>query len=227
MTGPSTWAAPDPTLHPPGPDHRHVLCWRFPQRPLALSSASVGGGLSRPAWLVNIGVPQGYSRTDLAAHAAEVAAGIGLDGPGVALFTAHDVRLHHRAEHEGVRVTATVGATRPTWPADLTDTVKRWTPGTINIIATLPVRLEDAALVQAAVTLTEAKCQALIDAGVPGTGTASDALAVLVAPDGPAEPFAGVRSTWGHRLAIATHAAVTEALSTHPPIHWVPEAGVS
>lgn len=217
------WRPPQPSIHPPGPDHREVMCWRFDPAPRALSSASVGGGFSRPRWLLNIGVPHWYSRTNLAEHAAQVQAELGLHGAGIALFTAHDVRIHHVGEHDGAHVTAAVGATRPTWPADPTDGPKRWRPGTINIVATLPVRLGRAALVQAAMTVTEAKAQALVQAGVPGTGTASDALAVLAAEDGPVEEFGGVRSTWGHRLAVATHAAITAALVEHPPIAWTPQ----
>ena len=39
-----------------------------------MSSAPVNGGVVSARWLVNIGVPIDYGRTDLAAHAAEVAA---------------------------------------------------------------------------------------------------------------------------------------------------------
>ena len=68
-------------------------------------------------------------------------------------------------------------------------------------------RCGDAALANALVTATEAKAQALFEAGVPGTGTASDAVAVCCPPGG-TEPYGGPRSTWGARLARAVHAAV-------------------
>ncbi len=52
--------------------------------------------------------------------------------------------------------------------------------------------------------------QALLDAGIAGTGTATDAVCILA--DRPAgggvEPFGGPRSTWGARAARATYAAV-------------------
>jgi adenosylcobinamide amidohydrolase len=82
------------------------------------------------------------------------------------------------------------------------------TPGTINVVAQLPVRLADAALLNGLCTATEAKTQALLDEGVPGTGTASDAVTLVCPVDGPVEAFAGPRSTWGARLARAVHAAV-------------------
>jgi adenosylcobinamide amidohydrolase len=81
-------------------------------------------------------------------------------------------------------------------------------PGTINIVARLPVRLTDAALLNALTTATEAKSQALLTAGVPGTGTASDAITVACPASGPTQPFGGPRSTWGARLARAVHDAV-------------------
>jgi adenosylcobinamide amidohydrolase len=82
--------------------------------------------------------------------------------------------------------------------------------GTINTLVRVPVRLSDAALVNAVATVAEAKAQALWEIGVEATGTASDATAVLCAPDGTAEPFGGPRSTWGARIARAVHAAVRE-----------------
>lgn len=83
-----------------------------------------------------------------------------------------------------------------------------WHPGTINIVVAVPVALSDGALVNAVVTATEAKTQALLEAGYPCTGTASDAICVAARTSGAEEPFAGPRSTWGARVARAVHAAV-------------------
>ncbi|MDN5789300.1 MAG: adenosylcobinamide amidohydrolase [Micrococcales bacterium] len=181
----------------------------------ALSSASVGGGFSGPAWLLNIGVPHDYSRIDLDEHAAKIAAGQGLSGPGIAMFTAVDVTQEEYARFEGASVSATVGVTKPTWAADPEAGHALW-PGTINLIAQVPVALEPAAMVQALLAMTEAKTQALLEAQVPGTGTASDAITLLCSIADPAQQFGGVRSTWGHRLAMATHAAVQQGLAARP-----------
>jgi adenosylcobinamide amidohydrolase len=80
--------------------------------------------------------------------------------------------------------------------------------GTINIVVAVPVRLSEAALVNAVATATEAKVQALHEAGIRATGTASDAVVVHCPTDGTAEPFGGPRSTFGARIARAVHAAV-------------------
>jgi adenosylcobinamide amidohydrolase len=203
------------TIAPPGPDHRHVLVWQFDEPVRALSSASVGGGFSTPSWVVNIGVPHDYSRVDLDEHAAAIATGRDLCGPGIAMFTAVDVTRAEHARFERASVCATVGVTRPTWAADPGSGHGHW-PGTINLVAQLPVALEPAAMVQALLAMTEAKAQALLEAQVPGTGTASDAITLVCPTTEPAERFGGVRSTWGHRLAMATHAAVHQGLAAHP-----------
>lgn len=203
------------SISPPGPDHRHVLVWQFEEPVRALSSASVGGGFSTPSWLLNIGVPHDYARTDLDEHAAEIAAARDLSGPGIAMFTAVDVTRAEHACFQEASVTATVGVTKPTWPADPEAGHALW-PGTINLVARAPVALGPAAMVQALLAMTEAKTQALLEARVPGTGTASDAITLLCSTADPAQRFGGVRSTWGHRLAMATHAAVHQGLAVHP-----------
>ena len=81
-------------------------------------------------------------------------------------------------------------------------------PGTINIIVSVPVPLADAAYVNAVITATEAKTQALLEAGVRATGTASDAVCIAAPAAGEPEDFAGPRSVWGARIARAVHAAV-------------------
>lgn len=198
-----------------------VCSWVFDAPRAALSSAPVGGGSAAIEWLLNIGVPAGYVRTDLAEHARDVAARLGLRGSGAALLTAADVHRTVRADDGGVVVDATVGITEPTWAADVDEAHSRrvdgrWEPGTINIVVQLPVALSPAAAVNAVVTATEAKSQALLETGVPGTGTASDAVAVVWPPVLPIEAFAGPRSTWGARIGRAVHAAVRNGLERHP-----------
>ena len=91
-----------------------------------------------------------------------------------------------------------------------------WHAGTINLVVQVPAALSPAAAVNAVITVTEAKVQALAEAGVPGTGTASDAVVVCWPASVPVEDFAGPRSTWGARIASATHRAVADGLAVHP-----------
>ena len=183
----------------PGPGYRMI------------STGVLGGGLGPREWVLNAQVPAAYARTDPAAHLGELAAGLGLTGPGVGLLTAARVTDLVQREDEGVHAAATVGLRVPTWaasPPGHRDPDLAPAPGTINVVVCVPVPLADAALVNAVLTATEAKVQAVLEAGFPGTGTATDAVCIA-APDGtPGEDFAGPRSAWGARIARAVHAAV-------------------
>jgi adenosylcobinamide amidohydrolase len=129
------------------------------------------------------------------------------------MLTAARVARCSSVNHGEVRAHATVGVTLPTWAADHDAAVSDYRPGTINIVAFVPATLDGSALVNAVMTVTEAKSQALLEYGVPGTGTATDALCVVCDPrDGARERFAGPRSRIGAPLARAVHAAVTAGL---------------
>lgn len=189
-----------------------VLVWRLPAPMLTISSGPLGGGLGPRDWVLNASVPNGYARLDPAAHVAEIASALGLTGAGTGFLTAVDVRqVVHRSDGDvHASVTTGVGA-HPTWAAAPVE-VAAPRPGTINAVCLLPVRMSPAALVNAVATVAEAKAQALWEAGVPGTGTSTDATALLCPPDGPAEPFGGPRSPVGAALARAIHSAVLAAL---------------
>ena len=198
------------------------LVWQFPEPRRTISSAPVGGGLGERHWVVNAQVRSGYARLDLDAHVDELADRAGLaPGAGVGLLTAADVTGAVPADDGGATVVATVGVRVPTWASApegepdpiITPTAARAgsrTIGTINIVVQLPVPMSDAALVNLVATVTEAKAQALLEHGIAGTGTATDAVCVVCPrPHGdPLEPFGGPRSTWGARAARATHASV-------------------
>jgi adenosylcobinamide amidohydrolase len=123
-------------------------------------------------------------------------------------MTGVDVADRVEAVDDGASVVATVGLGAPAWAAAPDGHLRRYRPGTINLVVRVPLRLSDAALVNAVATVTEAKSQALWELGCEATGTASDAVCVICEPSGPAEPYGGPRSTWGARMARATHAAV-------------------
>ena len=187
-----------------------VLVWRF-DRPLRVAaSAPHGGGLATRRWIVNAQVPPSYARRDPDHHLRKLAVSLGLPGHGVGMLTAADVRSFVTTVDEGVEVVATVGLGEPEWAA--APRAKPGVPvrlaGTINVVALLPERLSDAALVNAIATATEAKAQALFELGVAGTGTATDAVCIATPADGRAETFGGPRSRWGSRLARAVRDAV-------------------
>jgi adenosylcobinamide amidohydrolase len=188
-----------------------VLVWRPATPWFAVSSGVLGGGMGERHWVVNATVSNTYARTDPDRHLAEIAAALGLTGAGIGLLTAVDVReVEHRSDG-GVHVSVTTGiGAHPTWaagPAHVPEPV-----GTINAVCWLPRRLSPAALVNAVATVAEAKAQALFTGGVPGTGTPTDAVALLCPVSGAPEPFGGPRSPVGGALARAVYGAISSRL---------------
>ncbi|MEZ0363435.1 adenosylcobinamide amidohydrolase [Mycobacterium sp. pUA109] len=203
-----------------------VLAWRFGEPRLCIASGPLGGGIGARDWVLNATVPLDYDRRDPDRHLREIGAALGLPGDGTGLLTAVDVTRHHLSADDGVHAAATVGLSSPAWAAAPDGHFRRELPsgtattvfadyravdypvGTINIVVAVPMRLSDAALVNAVATATEAKVQALHQAGVAATGTASDAVVVHCPTPGAAEPYGGPRSMFGARIARAVHTAV-------------------
>lgn len=194
-----------------------VLVWRLPSPMRAVASAPHGGGLGVRRWVVNAQVPPSYARRDPDHHLAKLGVSLGLPGRGVGLLTAADVRGRTEGHDEGAWVTATVGLGHPILAAAPDEPALAGAlVGTINVVAVLPEGLGDAALVNAVATVTEAKVQALRDAGIDATGTATDATCVLCPDEPRAHSFGGPRSRWGARLARATYAAVLAGARNRP-----------
>jgi adenosylcobinamide amidohydrolase len=206
-----------------GERERPALVWRFDPAALAISSAPLGGGIGLRHWVVNAQVPLDYARTDLEAHLGAIARALGCDGPGVGFLTAAPVEAFFTGRDGDVDAYATVGLRHPTWAADAEGAVGGLPLGTINLLVGVPVPLEPGALVNAVTTATEAKSQALIEHGVPATGTASDAICVACPADGAAEAFAGPRAPVGSRIARAVHSAVSAGAAAG----WPPDGTVA
>jgi adenosylcobinamide hydrolase len=213
-----------------------VLLWQFAEPRLCISSGPIGGGIGARDWVVNATVPLDYDRTDPDRHLTEIGSALKLVGTGCGLLTAVDVTRHHLAADGGVHVATTVGLSSPAWAAAPDRHFRRELPsgvgrtafidgdeyraGTINIVVAVPVRLSEAALVNAVATATEAKVQALHETGVQATGTASDAIVVHCPTDGTPETYGGPRSTFGARIARAVRAAVlagAQSWTSGPP----------
>ena len=198
-----------------------LLVWRLPAPMRAISSAPLGGGIGLRNWVINATVSMSYNRNDPDVHLAELADDLALQGPGVGLLTGVDVTKRVHATEATAEIWATVGLGAPIRAATAAPQITRPAaapattaaplprPGTINIVAFVPVTLGDAALVNAVATITEAKAQALWDLGLDATGTATDAVTILCPPDRDPERYGGPLSPWGARLARVTHEAVT------------------
>ncbi|MFE5858534.1 adenosylcobinamide amidohydrolase [Streptomyces sp. NPDC056500] len=194
----------------------HALLWSAGPGWRMISSTVLGGGIAERAWVLNAQVSHGYRRTDPAQHLTELARDARARGEGVGMLTAADVTAHAQGYDAGAAAVVTAGIGVRGWAASPSEGTSRASaPGTINIIAALPVPLTDAALVNAVVTATEAKVQALLDAGYDCSGTPTDAVCIAARrphPEAETHAFAGPRSLWGARLARAVHHAVYTAL---------------
>jgi adenosylcobinamide amidohydrolase len=180
-----------------------------------VATTVLGGGIGERAWIANVTVPPSYDHPDPTRDAADLALALGCHGPGCCFLTGVDVRRFAFAEDEGVEVFATVGLSAVAWAADDHGGWTEWRPGTINCVVFVPAPLTDAALVNLVSTAAEAKVQALIERQVPGTGTASDAVAVC-ALSGPvadaAHWYGGPRSIWGARVGRAVRGAIADGI---------------
>lgn len=203
---------PEIARHASAGQARPLLLWRLPEPMLAIASTPLGGGVGLRRWVINAQVGKAYSRLDVEDHLREISRATGVAGEGVGMLTAACVESPGEGVDGGVRCFATVGLSAPAWASAAAGLATPSHTGTINVIAIMPVRLGEAALVNAVMTATEAKAQALLEANVPGTGTASDALCVVCPAGGPAERFCGPRSAWGGRLARAAHEAVATGI---------------
>jgi predicted amidohydrolase/adenosylcobinamide amidohydrolase len=92
--------------------------------------------------------------------------------------------------------------------------------GTINIMLLTNIKLTDAAMARALITVTEGKTAALQDLNVPSTytpaaqatGTGTDSIIVVSGTQGPQASYTGGHSRIGELIGKASHAAVLEAL---------------
>ena len=191
-----------------------VLVWRLPAPMRVIASAPHGGGLGTRRWVLNAQVPASYARRDPEFHLAKLGVSLGLAGRGVGMLTAADVRRYATAADDGVEALATVGLGHPVQAAAPDDGRPVDLVGTINLVALLPERLSDAALVNAVATAAEAKVQAVRELGLDATGTATDALCLVCPEQGRAHSFGGPRSLWGSRLARAVRRAVVDGAGT-------------
>jgi len=197
-----------------------------------LSSALMGGGLGWARHFCNFHVDKGYDcrepvddlRTWLLARdippADTIAMMTAVRLSGLAVIRAEE------AEYSVlVAVTAGVGNA-----VDITAAARddpRLLPGTINIMAFIDGHPTDAALVNACLSVTEAKTRALLERGVrdtmtgtPATGTSTDCIAIAATLRGKATPYAGSGTRLGRTLGRAVFDATLlslERADTHTP----------
>lgn len=209
--------------------HVHVA---FPAPRTVLSSAVLNGGFTQASYIVNLKVEKNMEGTSGPFEPSHVTLSNyclkkGWNGTVVGMMTAAKTESFRRVSRteQGVEVVTLVtagisNARRAGDPSECRDmSAAAPETGTINIIVITNARFTHAAMVEAVLNVTEAKCAALQDMGVTNpetgsqaTGTGTDAIAI-VSGFGPVEiGFCGKHMLFGEMLASTTIDALTSSL---------------
>jgi len=181
-----------------------------------LSSALVGGGFTSASAIVNLHVRKNIPEAETHGLLPRFAARRGIRGPCVALFTSAwtDKAVIAEASAFGLTALAAVTIGLSNRIAAGQTPVAEWIPSTINAIVVVDGAPEPAALVNAAMTITEVKTALLAaidlkcDDGLPASGTSTDAVVVAATGRGPRCRFGGPISDFGWVVARAAREAL-------------------
>ncbi|MGO2133064.1 MAG: adenosylcobinamide amidohydrolase [Halomonas sp.] len=194
-----------------------------------LSSAMVGQGLGWHRHFCHFHVDKDYAgccpEHDLRGWLGEREIP---DREAIALMTAVPLgRLAIECAQAGERrvlVAATAGVGNA---VDITapgDNDERLVAGTINLMVLVDGHLEDAALVNACLSATEAKVRALSDAGVQdvttgtqATGTSTDAIIIAATQRGEPTPYAGSGTLLGRAIGYCIYTVILRSLECAQP----------
>ena len=192
------------------------------ERPLrAVSSAIVGGGVVDARAIVNLHVPRGFQCQASEHVLEEFARRRGVAPPFVGLLTgARTERAEVVAERGGdlaVCAVVTLGLTNVS--AAGRSAAASWRPSTINTVVVVDADPDPGALVNLALTATEAKTLALAEADVRladgglATGTSTDAVVIAATGRGPHQRFGGPVSELGWLVARAVKSAMDASVA--------------
>jgi adenosylcobinamide amidohydrolase len=185
-----------------------------------VSTSFFGGGFRRVHHILNAHVAKDYCSDNPAADLRAIAARSGVSTPFVGLMTAVPLRKARFVSAEagdlrvGVLVTAGVGnatsagISLPCQPR----------PGTINTIVLLDAKLSRPAMLNAIITVTEAKSAVLSEMGIctadglAATGTSTDTVTVAMTGLGATRAYAGPVTVLGWLIAKTVRQALRESL---------------
>ncbi len=211
------------------PHHIHV---QFDTPYQVLSSAVLNGGFVKASHILNLRVEKINSLLDAAFKSPDVELGgycetLNWKGVCVGMMTAacmDSFRMVKTAQ-QGVDVIVLVtaglsNARRAGDHAEHRDITAAVTHiGTINIICLTSAGMTPAAMIEAVMTVTEAKAAALQNLGIqskvsdrPATGTGTDAIAVAADPQADKIPYCGKHVLFGELLANLVIDAVTSSI---------------
>ncbi len=187
----------------------------------ALSSALLGAGFTDFCSLFVYHVHKDYDHPEPWRHLEEIAIAEHLPPPTIGLLTAASLERARviTLSEGGLQVCAvvTAGVSNAT-SAGLTPPVRLTQANTINLIVLVNRALSKAAMVNAVITITEAKTDTLIRLGIKtpqgeiASGTSTDTVVIAHNGEGEPLPYAGPATAAGWLMAKAVRLALPQAL---------------
>ena len=201
--------------------HAEALHLQSEEPLTTLSSSFYGGAFQRVHHILNAHVAPDYDSARPSADLRAIATRCGVNGPFVGLLTAVPLERARLlfAEEAGLRVNVlmTAGVGNATSVGE--SLPYTYGPGTINIIVLIDGHFTRAALVNAVLTITEAKTAVLRELGVQtpegmsATGTSTDTVTIGVTGRGPVRSYAGPATLEGWLIAKTVRQALRECLA--------------
>jgi len=200
-------------------DKRNVAIINLPERFQILSSAVLGGGFTFSNTIIILQVPNNYDGTRPEEDLLKICQKLGVNNNAVGFMTAADIKKVLTISTENVnKIRAISIVTAGTSNAVIAgESIHKETNclnnriGTINIISVLNVPLQKTGLVNAIITMTEAKTAAMLELGIEATGTTTDAVAIAT-PIGNGYKYAGTATDIGIAIAKSVKNAVTASI---------------
>lgn len=188
---------------------------------LAISSGVVGGGVGKTQAIINMHVDKNYNCASPADDLHALAQRRGVSEPFQGFMTAVYLNKTQSVTlREGdLTVTALVTAGVSNATAAGLSTPAALTPGTINIILLIDANLTPAALVNAVITVSEAKTASLMAHNVrtpaddSATGTSTDAICIACTGRGLVSDYAGPATVVGWLMARAVRHCLNAAFA--------------
>jgi len=199
--------------------YRYVAI-RLPRRMRAIASTILNGGLGEADSVLMLQVPLHYDHSDPVAHMRSLLPRLELPADTVCFMTAAELDKAFCARdvaQNGSEAIACVSAgisnAINAGESSREGSVPHRQVGTINVMVVTDEPLDDCALANAIMTVTEAKVAALRDHHIPGTGTTSDAVLVMCPSDGERCLWSGSSSDHGIAMAVAVRSALGESIA--------------
>nr|MDO8079755.1 bifunctional adenosylcobinamide hydrolase/alpha-ribazole phosphatase CbiS [Candidatus Freyarchaeota archaeon] len=193
----------------------------LPKTCRAVSSAPLGFGILGVDNALILQVPKDYNSEQPEEELRNLVNELKLGNKTVGLMTAAQLRkvltvTQQTLEALHVTTVITAGTSNALVAGENPFNLKgeeRGKPGTINIIAFINKALTDGALVNAVITITEAKSVALRNLGFNAGGTTTDSVVVVCPTEGEKLKYAGTGTDIGILLSRAVRDAVIESLT--------------